>query len=120
MGLLAVVGADASCFGPGGLDGPSALWAAYESALCVALWFGLLVLFREVVTGSGRLSKELAPSAYAVYIIHLPLVVTLQYYLAGRGLSAATAWAVVSVIGVSAAFLFAAGIRRLPLLRRVL
>ncbi|MFD0019941.1 acyltransferase family protein [Streptomyces sp. NPDC058382] len=120
VGLLAVLGADASCFGTGGLDGPSALWATYESTLCVALCVGLLILFREFVTGSWRLARELAASAYAVYIIHLPLVVTLQYYLAGRGLSAATAWTVVSVSGVSAAFLLAAGIRRLPLLRRAL
>ncbi|WP_406148148.1 acyltransferase [Streptomyces sp. NBC_01012] len=125
VGLLTAVGADASCagtpcFGPGGLDGSSALWAAYESALCVSLCVGLLTLFREAVTGSGRLSAELAASAYAVYIIHLPLVVTAQYYLSGRGLSATTAWAVVCVIGVLAAFLLAAGLRRLPLLRRVL
>lgn len=120
VGLLSLVGADASWFGAGGPDGPSALWATYESALCVALCVGLLTLFREVVTGSGQLSKELTACAYAVYIIHLPLVVALQHYLTGRGLSAATAWAVVSVIGVSTAFLLAAGIRRLPLLRRVL
>ncbi|MEU9284362.1 hypothetical protein AB0D57_06435 [Streptomyces sp. NPDC048275] len=44
-------------------------------------------------------------------------MVTLQYYLAGRGLSAATAWAVVSVTGVSTAFLPAA-VRKAPHLRQ--
>jgi hypothetical protein len=35
-------------------------------------------------------------------------------YLAGRGLSAAAAWATVSVAVVPLAFLLAAGLRRLP------
>ena len=120
VALLFAVDADAGCFGPGGFDGPSALWAAYESALCVALCVGLLTLFRETVTGRSRLSAELAAGSYAVYIIHLPLVVTLQYCLADRGPSAVGAWCTVCVIAVPTAFLLAAGLRRLPELRQVL
>ncbi|MEV7090448.1 acyltransferase [Streptomyces sp. NPDC093085] len=129
VAVLSAVGADAASFGPGGLDGPSALWAAYESALCVALCAGTLTLFREAAgkattntttTVPGPLAKELAASSYAVYIVHLPMVVTVQYYLADRGLTAATAWATAALTGVPAAFALAAGLRRLPLLRRVL
>jgi peptidoglycan/LPS O-acetylase OafA/YrhL len=75
---------------------------------------GLLTLFRGVVTSGGRVSREPAADSYAVYIVHLPLVVTVQNYLAGRGLSAAAAWATVSVAVVPLAFLLAAGLRRLP------
>ncbi|MFF2519472.1 acyltransferase [Streptomyces sp. NPDC058086] len=86
----------------------------------MSLGVGLLTLFRQAVTGGGRVSRELASDAYAVCIVHLPLVVTVQYYLAGRGLSAATAWATVSAGVVPLAFLLAAGLRRLPGFRRVL
>lgn len=120
VALLFAVGADAGCFGAGGSDGPSALWAVYESALCVALCVGLLTLFREMVTGRSRLSAELAAGSYTVYIMHLPLVVTLQYYLADRGLGAGAAWCIVCVIAVPTAFLSAAVLRRVPALRRVL
>ncbi|MEV6507788.1 acyltransferase [Streptomyces sp. NPDC051642] len=120
MAVLFGVGADAPCFGSGGLNAPAALWAVCESALCVSLCVGLLTLFREAVTGGGRVSRELAADSYAVYIVHLPLVVTLQYYLSGRGLSAAAAWTAVSGAVVPAAFLLAAGLRRLPGFRRVL
>ncbi|MFL5996960.1 MAG: acyltransferase family protein [Streptomyces sp.] len=120
VALLFAVGADAACFGSGGFNGPSALWAASESALCVALCVGLLALFRETVTRRTRLSAELAADSYAVYIIHLPLVVTLQYYLSGRGLSATGAWAAVCTLALPAAFLTAAGLRRLPGFGRVL
>ncbi len=86
----------------------------------MALSIGLLTLFREAVTGSGRLTRELTAGSYAVYIVHLPLVVMLQYYLADRGLPAAALWAAVSAVSVPTAFLLAAVLRRPPGFRRVL
>ncbi|MFF2326751.1 MULTISPECIES: acyltransferase [unclassified Streptomyces] len=118
--LLFAIGADADCFGPGGFTGPAALWAAYDSALCVSLSVGVLTLFREAVTRRGRLSTELAANSYGVYIIHVPMVVTVQYYLAGHGLSAAGAWAVACALVVPTSFLITAGLRRLPGFRHVL
>ncbi|SEC10361.1 Acyltransferase family protein [Streptomyces sp. 2131.1] len=116
--VLFVVGADANCFGPGGFNGPALAWAAYDSALCVSLCLGLLTVFREVVTRSSRLSAELAADSYGVYILHVPLVVAVQYYLTGRGLSPAGAWVTTGAFASSAAFLLAAGLRRLPGVRQ--
>ena len=118
--VLFVVGADAGCFGPGGFNGPALAWAAYDSALCVSLCLGLLTVFREAVTRSSRLSAELAANSYGVYVLHVPLVVVVQYCLTGRGFSPAGAWVTTSVCTLSAAFLLAAGVRRLPGCRRVL
>ncbi|MFJ7237851.1 acyltransferase [Streptomyces olivaceus] len=118
--VLFALGAYAECFGPGGANGPAALWAAYESALCVALCVGLLTLFRAVAAGGTRWSRELAADSYGVYIVHLPLVVAVQYALADRSTSATGLWLTVSVLAVPAAFLLAAGVRRLPGARRVL
>ncbi|MFE6764536.1 acyltransferase family protein [Streptomyces sp. NPDC057689] len=85
--VLFVIGADADCFGPGGFSGPALVWAAYDSALCVSLCLGLLTVFRETVTRSSRLSAELAADSYGVYILHVPLVVAVQYCLTDRGSS---------------------------------
>ncbi|WP_405756567.1 acyltransferase family protein [Streptomyces sp. NBC_01420] len=115
-----MIGADADCFGPGGFNGPALAWAAYDSALCVSLCLGLLTLFREAVTRSSRLSAELAADSYGVYILHVPLVVAMQYCLTDRGLFPAAAWVTTSVFALSAAFLLAAALRRLPGFRRVL
>ncbi|MEU9456706.1 acyltransferase [Streptomyces sp. NPDC048277] len=120
VALLFVVGADAPCFGPGGFNAPSALWSLYDSALCVALSVGLLTLFREALTGGNGLTRELAAGSYTVYIVHLPVAVTLQFYLVGRGLSATAAWSLVAAATVPMSFLLATGLRRLPGLRRVL
>ncbi|CAL9528793.1 acyltransferase family protein [Streptomyces sp. enrichment culture] len=120
VAVLFAVGADAGGFGPGGANGPAALWAAYESALCVALCVGLLTLFRTAVTGGTRWSRELAADSYGVYVVHLPMVVAVQYALADRSSSAVGLWITVTVLAVPAAFLLAAGLRRLPGVRRVL
>ncbi|MCX4515607.1 acyltransferase [Streptomyces sp. NBC_01619] len=81
---------------------------------------GLLTLFREAVIGGDRLTRELLADSYAIYVVHRPLVVTLQYELAERGLSAAAAWSIVSGTAVSMALLLAAGLRRMPGCWRVL
>ncbi|GAA1708584.1 acyltransferase [Streptomyces yatensis] len=120
VAVLFLIGADADCFGPGGFNGPALAWAAYDSALCVTLCVGLLTLFREVVTGSSRLSAELAADSYAVYIAHVPLVVIVQYYLADRELPAVGAWATTSVLTTVVTFMLAGGLRRLPAFRKVL
>ncbi|WP_234383331.1 acyltransferase family protein [Streptomyces dysideae] len=120
VAVLFVIGAEADCFGPGGFNAPALTWAAYDSALCVALCVGLLTAFRETVTRSSRLSTELSANSYGVYILHVPLVVTVQYCLADRGLSPVASWATTSALGLAGAFLWAAGLRRLPGFRQVL
>lgn len=55
-----------------------------------------------------------------MYIVHVPLVVTAQYCLAGHGLSAGGAWATVCLLTLPTAFLLTTGLRRLPGFRRVL
>jgi glucan biosynthesis protein C len=118
--LLFAVGADAPAFATGGFNGASALWSTYESFLCVALSVGLLTLFRETLTGTNRLTRELSASSYTVYIVHLPIVVTVQYFLADHGLTATGAWLISSGVGASAAIVAAAVIRRLPGASRIL
>ncbi|WP_328904382.1 acyltransferase family protein [Streptomyces sp. NBC_00441] len=121
LGVVAlfVVGADAACLAPGGSRVQAVLWATYESGLCVALCVGLLTLFREAVTGGGRLAREASAAAYTVYLVHLPLVAAVQYYLSGRGLAAAGAWVVTCAVAIPCALLLSAGLRRLPGARRV-
>ncbi|MEV4996958.1 acyltransferase family protein [Streptomyces niveus] len=120
VAVLFVIGADSDRFGPGGFNAPALAWAAYDSALCVALCVGLLTAFRETMTRGSRLSTELSANSYGVYILHVPLVVAVQYHLADRGLSPVASWATTSALGVAGAFLLAAGLRRLPGFRQVL
>lgn len=118
--VLFAVGAASPAFGPGGPGGPSALWALYDSGLCVALCVGLLTLFRETADAAATWrSRELSGAAYAVYLVHVPLVVAFQYAVSGRGLTASASWPAVSVAALGTAFPLAALLRRLPGFRRV-
>ena len=76
--------------------------------------------FRQTLNSGGPVSRELTADSYAVYIIHLPLVVAFQFALAGWDVSALTAWGMVLGIAVTTVFPLAAALRRLPGLRRVL
>ncbi|MBP8534568.1 acyltransferase family protein [Streptomyces sp. MK37H] len=116
--VLFVVGPHAACFATGGASWQSALWALYESGLCVALCTGLLTLFRELRMAPGPVSRELSAGAYTVYIVHLPIVVAVQFALVG--LPALGAWAATAVFGTVMAFVAAAMVRRLPGFRSVL
>ncbi|MFG2594442.1 acyltransferase family protein [Streptomyces sp. NPDC048462] len=118
--LLFAVGADAPFFGAGGADGASLLWSAYDSLLCVALCTGLLVFFREKARWNTRFSRSLAGDSFAVYVIHVPIVVALQFAVAGHGLPALGAFALVTACAVPVSFAAAHGLRRIPGFRRVL
>ncbi|MFJ6436871.1 acyltransferase family protein [Streptomyces sp. NPDC091416] len=114
------VGADASFFGAGGSNGASMLWSALDSFLCIALCTGLLVLFREKARRTSRLTRALAADSFAVYVIHAPIVVALQFAFAHRGLTALESFALVTSIAVPVSFGTAGILRRIPGFRRVL
>lgn len=67
-----------------------------------------------------RFSRSLAAGSFAVYVIHLPIVVALQFAVAGHGLPALGAFALVTACAVPVSFAAAHVLRRLPGFRRVL
>ncbi|MFC0528755.1 acyltransferase family protein [Phytohabitans kaempferiae] len=117
---LFVTGTDTSYFATGGASWASACWTLVETVLCVGLSVGLLTLFRDVATGHNRLSRAMADSSYTIYIIHLPIVVALQFAFVHTGLPALAAFAVVSALAVVASIVAAVLSRRVPVLRALL
>ena len=57
------------------------VWAIYGSLLAVSMIWGLLTLFREKANRTTPFLKTLARSSYAAYIIHMPIVLAIQYTL---------------------------------------
>jgi surface polysaccharide O-acyltransferase-like enzyme len=92
-------------------------WEAFE---CVALCIGLLVLFREFVTSAPQLVNMMAPAAFGVYIIHIFVVVPLQFAVIGLSAPPLIKFAMVVLLAVPISFTLAALLRRLPVLRAVL
>ncbi|MDQ7908120.1 acyltransferase family protein [Phytohabitans sp. ZYX-F-186] len=117
---LFATGTGTSFFATGGASPASACWTLVETILCVGFCLGLLTLFRDVATGHNRLTRALADSSYTVYIIHLPIVVALQFAFTHTTLPALAAFAAVAGLAVVASTGAALLSRRVPILRSLL
>jgi len=96
-------------------------WTIYESLLAVVLIFGLLTLFREKANRTTSFLKALSRSSYAAYIIHMPIVLAIQYALDTVVIGgAAGKFITVSIISVVLTYLFSALLIRIKPLRKIL
>ena len=96
------------------------LWEYREALLCVGVCIGLLALFRTFFNRTGRIVRILAENAYGTYIIHVPVVVALQYAFDPVQAGAFTLFVVVSVLSVIGSFLASFLLRLIPGVKRVL
>jgi glucan biosynthesis protein C len=96
-------------------------WNLWEAVICVGLSVGLLVLFRERLNGgAGRLLPAVAGAAYAAYIVHLLVVVGLQFSLISVPLPPFSKFVLVSLVGAPLSFGIGHLLRQLPGAKRVL
>jgi len=105
----------------GGFTAASLLWSLWVSFTCVSMCIALLALFKKRFDTQTAFTKELAKNAFTVYLIHIPIVVFLQYLLIGVPTDPLIKFVIVGTSGVILAF--AAShfvIRRLPYAERIL
>lgn len=114
---LLVLGGAASGQGAayvGGLHWQSAAKCAWEALVCVGMSFAVLAAFRSRMAGQGRLSRFLSANAFAVYVIHPPILIGVALALTHFDLPAVPKFAL--LWGLSAAICFGLAA---PLVRRV-
>ena len=120
--LLLVIGAvtDSKEFS-GGLTLASLLGTFWEAFMCVSMCIALLALFKNKFNSQGPVTKALANNAFTVYLIHIPIIVFLQYMLIGVALDPLIKFAIVGTAGVILSFAISHYvIRRLPYAKYVL
>ncbi len=103
----------------GGLSWTAILYALWEPFVAwglIALW---LLVFRERMNQPSALWAWLSRRAYAVYIIHPPVLVGISLLLHGWAAPALMKFGVVGLLACIAAWLAADPLVRLPGLRRV-
>ena len=98
----------------------SAVYALWDSTFAVGMCLGLITLFRRFFSSRGRAGRFLSKQSYAVYVIHVPLLVFLAVALKGIELAPLLKFGLVSLIGVPACFAVAYVVRRIPGASRVL
>ncbi len=107
-------------FAWGGAETGQFAWAGYETVLCVGYALGLLVFFRDRNGGTSDLQRSTAQATFAIYLVHLPIVVGLQYSVRNWTLDATGRFLVVG--GLACVFSVAAALvlRRTPVVRTIL
>jgi glucan biosynthesis protein C len=98
----------------------SAVFALWDSAFAVGIVLGLITIFRHYFNGQGRFGRFLSQHNYAVYIIHIPIIVFLAFALRSIALQSLLKFAMIAVIVVPTCFAAAYIVRRIPLAPTVL
>lgn len=90
-------------------------WVGYESLMAVCLCFGLVVLFREKINITNKVMRWLSDNSYAAYIIHFPVVLTIQYMLDKVVIFGALGkFITVSILSISITYMLSYLIRKIP------
>jgi len=98
----------------------SAVYALWDSIFAVGMCLGVITLFRRSFHGQGRFGRFLSQHGYAVYIIHIPIIVFLAFALRGIDLESLLKFGMAVVIVVPSCFAAAFIIRKIPLASRIL
>ncbi|GAB4384418.1 MAG: acyltransferase [Elainellaceae cyanobacterium] len=106
-------------FADGGWNWRSLAASFWEATVCVGLCVGLLVWFREYLNTQGKVQRVLAKNAYAVYLIHLLVVVAVQFSIATVDIDPLLKFGIVTFISTPLCFLMSHYLRQFPLASRV-
>ena len=98
----------------------SAVYALWDSIFAVGMCLGAITLFRRFFNGQGRFGSFLSQHSYAVYVIHIPILVVVAYVLSGIQLAPLLKFGLASLIAVPTCFAVAYIVRKMPGVSRVL
>jgi glucan biosynthesis protein C len=98
----------------------SAVYALWDSIFAVGMCLGLITLFRRFLNGQGSLGRFLSRHSYAVYILHIPVIVVVAYALRGIQIAPLLKFGLASLVAVPASFAVAYLVGKVPLVSSVL
>ncbi len=105
----------------GGWHWQNAAFSVWEAFTCVALCYGLIVVFSQKYNRQGRVSRFLSANAFSVYVFHPPILILGARMLHGVPLHPILKFFLLTLFAAIASFTLSATVfRRLPLLRRIL
>jgi peptidoglycan/LPS O-acetylase OafA/YrhL len=108
-----------SFFSTGGTSLDGVIYPIWETVTCLGFCLGLPILFRELFDFRNRVTDRLSAASYGVYVIHLPIVVLLQYALAAAALGAVAKFLIVGLVALPLAYFLVVLLRLSPRLRQV-
>ena len=118
--LCAIVGGPPGLIATGGWQLGNLVWSLWEAFICVGLCVGLVVAFREYLDRPSARFGAFAENTFAVYVVHVPIIVVLQGMLLRAALPVAVKFLLVTAVGAVLSFRLATRLRRSATVRRVL
>ncbi len=98
----------------------SGVYALWDSIFAVGMTLAALTFFRRYFDGDSSLGSFLTQQSYAVYLIHIPVIVFIAIGLKGVELPALLMFVLLSVVVVPVCFALAFLLRKIPGVSRVL
>ncbi len=104
-----------------GWNWQSAAFCLWESFTCIAVSFGLLVIYRRYFDAQRGLAAFLSDNAFGVYVFHPPIVIAIARLMHRLTWPPLAKFALLAAASAFVSFAISALLlRRLPLLRRIL
>jgi glucans biosynthesis protein C len=123
IALLALGGAFKGQFPTyqGGLHWQSLGMSCWEQVAGVGISLYLLVAFRQRFNGQGTAARFFSASAFAVYVFHTPVLITLSRLMSGLSWPLLVKFVVLTLLAIGVTYvLCAAVLRKVPLLKNIL
>jgi glucan biosynthesis protein C len=98
----------------------SGVYALWDSAFSVGMCLGLITLFRRRFNYPSRLGLFLSQHSYTVFIIHIPVIVSLAVAMQGVQMYQLFKFGLAAIVGVPLCFGAAFLVRKIPFADRVL
>jgi glucan biosynthesis protein C len=98
----------------------SAVYALWDSVFAVGICLAAITLFRRFFGTENRFGRFLSQQGYAVYVIHIPVIVFIAFVLRGIDLENILKFGLAAVIVVPTCFVAAYIVRMIPGVARVL
>jgi len=105
----------------GGIHWQSLLECCREQLVGVGLSIFLLVWFRQRFNGQGKWARFFSVNAFAVYVFHTPIMITLSKMMIGFHYPLLLKFLVLTLLTILVTYVVCAGLlRKMPLLKNIL
>ena len=98
----------------------SAVYVLWDSIFAVGLCLGCDHVLPSLLQQAGKVRQVPVSTSYAVYIIHIPIIVFLAYALRGVPLAPMLKFGLASIIIVPVCFVVAYIVRKIPFVSKVI
>ena len=98
----------------------SAVYTLWDSIFAAGICLGMITFFRRFTNRGNWFGSLLAQQSYAVYIIHIPIVVFIAYGMRGITVNPIVKFGLASLVIVPVCFAVAVFLRKIPGVSKVL